>query len=190
MRSTLVFTRTKHRAKSLAQQLEAAGLAATSIQGNLSQNKWQKALDGFRSGRFRVLVATDIAARGIDVAGVSHVINFDVPDTPEAYTHRTGRTGRACLTGEAFTFAGPEDQGIIRHIEQLLGKSMARRHVQALDAATGPCPLPPISGPWAGRTARKPANAGQKRRTPFHRGSERTAEGRHASRGPAGRRGF
>ncbi len=99
--TTLVFTRTKHKAKNLAGQLQRAGFNATSIQGNLSQNKRQEALDGFKSGRYNILVATDIAARGIDVSGISHVINFDVPDTAETYTHRTGRTGRATRTGEA-----------------------------------------------------------------------------------------
>jgi len=124
MASTLIFTRTKYRAQSLASQLQKAGYTATSLQGNLSQQKRQKALNGFRRGEFKVLVATDIAARGIDVSGISHVINFDVPDTVDAYTHRVGRTGRAACTGEAFTFASREDRKIISQIEKTLGQKM------------------------------------------------------------------
>ena len=126
MSSTLIFTRTKYRAESLARQLEKAGYAATSLQGNLSQQKRQKALSGFKRGEFKVLVATDIAARGIDVSGISHVINYDVPGTVDAYTHRVGRTGRASATGEAFTFASREDRKIIDQIERSLGKKINR----------------------------------------------------------------
>ena len=126
MGATLIFTRTKYRAKNLASHLERAGYTATSLQGNLSQNKRQKALNGFKNGEFKVLVATDIAARGIDVSGISHVINYDVPDTVEAYTHRVGRTGRAARTGEAFTFASRDDRKIITQIERTLGKKMIR----------------------------------------------------------------
>ena len=99
MACTLIFTRTKYKAKSLALVLEKAGFSATSLQGNLSQQKRQQAMDGFRDGTYKILVATDIAARGIDVLGISHVINYDVPDTAETYTHRTGRTGRATRSG-------------------------------------------------------------------------------------------
>jgi ATP-dependent RNA helicase RhlE len=100
----LVFTRTKRRARFLARDLEKQGFNATALQGNMSQNKRQRAIDGFRQGKFDILVATDIAARGIDVEEISHVINFDMPDTTDAYTHRIGRTGRATESGEAFTF--------------------------------------------------------------------------------------
>ncbi len=126
MTSTLVFTRTKHKAKSLALALQKAGYSATSLQGNLSQPKRRVAMDGFRNGTFKILVATDIAARGIDVSDISHVINYDVPDTAETYTHRTGRTGRAARTGEAYTFAGHEDNKMIALIERNLGKKMVR----------------------------------------------------------------
>ncbi|MCK5339738.1 MAG: DEAD/DEAH box helicase, partial [Desulfobulbaceae bacterium] len=126
MTTTLVFTRTKHKAKSLALHLQKAGYSAASLQGNLSQQKRQRALDGFRDGTFKILVATDIAARGIDVLGISHVINYDVPDTAETYTHRTGRTGRATRTGQALTFAGQEDSKMISLIERNLGKKMDR----------------------------------------------------------------
>ena len=131
----LVFTRTKHRAKRLALQLVHAGHAATALQGNLSQNARQAAMDGFRSGRVKVMVATDIAARGIDVTQVTHVINFDVPDTPEAYTHRIGRTGRMERLGTALTLAGQEDLPMIRSIERLLGQPLARLNASTAIAA-------------------------------------------------------
>ena len=131
MASTLIFTRTKHKAKSLALHLEKSGFSAASLQGNLSQQKRQQAMEGFRDGTFKVLVATDIAARGIDVSGISHVINYDVPDTAETYTHRTGRTGRAERTGEAMTFASSEDGKMIALIERLLGKKMRREATPA-----------------------------------------------------------
>lgn len=129
METTLVFTRTKYKAKNLAQKLAQAGYKATSLQGNLSQNKRQEALDGFKQGVFKILVATDIAARGIDVTGISHVINYDMPDTAEAYIHRTGRTGRAACTGEALNFATSEDTRMIRTIEQSLDGKMQRKPV-------------------------------------------------------------
>ena len=125
--SVLVFTRTKHRAKRIAQQLQKAGFPATALQGNLSQNQRQAALDGFRSGDFRIMVATDIAARGIDVLSISHVINYDMPDTTDAYTHRIGRTGRAERSGEAFTLVTPEDGEAIRAVERVLGRRLERR---------------------------------------------------------------
>ena len=125
--SVLVFTRTKHRAKRVAQQLAEAGYGATSLQGNLSQRQRQAALDGFREGAFQILVATDIAARGIDVSRISHVINYDMPDTADAYTHRIGRTGRATRTGEAFTLVTSEDAAMVRTIERDLGTTLERR---------------------------------------------------------------
>lgn len=131
MTSTLVFTRTKHKARSLAQQLQRAGCQAVSLQGNLSQQKRRQALEGFRDGTYNILVATDIAARGIDVLGISHVINYDVPDTAETYTHRTGRTGRAENTGYAFTFASREDGRMISLIEKNLGKRLLREETSA-----------------------------------------------------------
>ena len=129
-RSALVFTRTKRGAKKLADELDRQNVFATSIQGNLSQNKRQRALDAFRSGDVHVLVATDIAARGIDVAGVQHVINYDVPDTAEAYTHRLGRTGRAERTGEALTFVTPDDGKALGVIERALPGPIPRRPVE------------------------------------------------------------
>jgi len=131
MTTTLVCTRTKHKAKNLARQLQQFGFKATSLQGNLSQNQRKKAMDGFRTGTFNILVATDIAARGIDVSGISHVVNYDVPDTVETYTHRVGRTGRALQTGDAYTFATREDAKMILLVERSLGKNITRKTVGA-----------------------------------------------------------
>jgi ATP-dependent RNA helicase RhlE len=131
--SILIFTRTKHRAKRIGQQLERAGYKAASLQGNLSQNKRQEALSGFRTGSYRILVATDIAARGIDVSSISHVINYDIPDTTDAYTHRIGRTGRAAKAGDAFTFVTDEDESLIRDIERVLGGRIERRVLNDFD---------------------------------------------------------
>ncbi len=131
--SVLVFTRTKHRARRVGQLLEKAGYRAASLQGNLSQNRRQAALDGFRDGSYKVLVATDIAARGIDVTRISHVINYDMPDTADAYTHRIGRTGRAEKTGDAFTFITREDEDIVLSIERVLGEKVERRTMDGFD---------------------------------------------------------
>ncbi|TAL16408.1 DEAD/DEAH box helicase [bacterium] len=127
--SVLVFTRTKHRAKRLAEALGKAGHTATSLQGNLSQNQRQIALSGFKSGKFRIMVATDIAARGIDVSLITHVINYDMPATVEAYTHRIGRTGRAERTGSAHTLITSEDHGLVRAIERTLSAKIERRQI-------------------------------------------------------------
>ena len=131
--SVLIFTRTKHRAKRLGEQLANAGYRAASLQGNLSQNKRQSALDGFRDGSYQILVATDIAARGIDVSSISHVVNYDMPDTVDAYTHRIGRTGRAAKTGDAFTFTTREDGEMVRAIERVLGNRVERRTLEGFD---------------------------------------------------------
>ncbi len=125
----LVFTRTKHRAKRLALDLDKHGYRVAALQGNLSQNRRQEAMDGFRGGKYDILVATDIAARGIDVSEISHVINYDMPDTVDAYTHRIGRTGRAEATGEAVTFAIQDDEPMVRDIERVLGKPIERRRL-------------------------------------------------------------
>ena len=126
MATTLIFTRTKYKAKNLAKQLGKAGFKATSLQGNMSQNQRKLAMDGFKDGKFNIMVATDIAARGIDVSGISHVVNYDVPDTAEAYTHRTGRTGRAERTGEALSFVTSNDGKIIKIVERTLGRKIRR----------------------------------------------------------------
>src|SRR5262245_17466759 len=133
MDQALVFTRTKHRADRVAKYLVREGVRAERIHGNRSQSQRTLALEGFKSGRFRVLVATDIAARGIDVEALGHVVNFDVPKAPEDYIHRVGRTGRAELTGEAFTFVSREEEGELRDIERTVGKSLPRVTVPDFD---------------------------------------------------------
>jgi ATP-dependent RNA helicase RhlE len=126
MRQALIFTRTKHRANRLADFLVRSGVKAERIHGNRSQAQRTAALAGFKAGRFRVLVATDIAARGIDVEALGHVVNFDVPPAPEDYIHRVGRTARAELTGEAFTFVSPQEEDDLRRIERAVGKPLPR----------------------------------------------------------------
>jgi ATP-dependent RNA helicase RhlE len=138
MNEALVFTRTKHRANRLAEFLVKRGINAERIHGNRSQNQRTQALEGFKNGTYRVLVATDIAARGIDVEALGHVVNFDVPLVPEDYIHRIGRTGRAELTGEAFTFVAPDEEGELRQIEKVLGKRLPRVTVPDFDYTAKP----------------------------------------------------
>jgi len=128
--SAIVFTRTKHRARRLAQQLDKSGYRAVGLQGNMSQVQRDRAMSGFRSRKFEILVATDIAARGIDVSNVSHVINYDVPNTPEAYTHRIGRTGRSECEGKACTFVTGEDWGWVRETERMIGDPIPRQQIE------------------------------------------------------------
>ncbi|HEU4586112.1 MAG TPA: DEAD/DEAH box helicase [Gemmatimonadaceae bacterium] len=133
IKQALVFTRTKHRANRLTEFLANNGVKAERIHGNRSQAQRTAALAGFKSGQYPVLVATDIAARGIDVEALGHVVNFDVPTTPEDYIHRVGRTGRAEATGDAFTFAAPEEQGELKAIERAIGKRLPRITVPDFD---------------------------------------------------------
>ena len=129
----LIFTRTKYRARNLARDLEKRKYRASALQGNMSQNQRQRAIDGFRNGKYDILVATDIAARGIDVTKITHVINFDIPNTVDAYTHRIGRTGRVDQTGEAYTFVAEADDQMVRAIEKVLGTRIERRRVPGFD---------------------------------------------------------
>jgi ATP-dependent RNA helicase RhlE len=156
--SVLVFTRTKHRAKRLGEQLEKAGYKAASLQGNLSQNRRQAALDGFRDGTYQILVATDIAARGIDVSQISHVVNYDIPDTAEAYIHRIGRTGRAARSGDAFTLVTTEDTVMVRTIEKKLNAQIERRTIEGFDYSV---PAPHKDSEFA-RPPMPPRNHGKK----------------------------
>ena len=126
MQSVLVFTRTKHRADRIVKMLHGADIRASVIHGNRSQSQRVAALESFRHGRARVLVATDIAARGIDIAGVSHVINYDVPEHPEDYVHRIGRTGRAQKVGDAFTLMNGEELPSLHAIERFIGQKIPR----------------------------------------------------------------
>lgn len=130
--SVLIFTRTKSRAKSVALQLDRSGYKVTSLHGNLTQQKRQVALDGFRDGRYEIMVATDIAARGIDVTRISHVINYDMPATTDAYTHRIGRTGRAAKTGDAFTFVTGQDVDLAHSLKRVLGEKLEFHSVDGL----------------------------------------------------------
>ena len=133
----LIFTRTKHRARNLAVYMKKQGYRVAALQGNMTQNQRQQAINGFRKGKIDMLVATDIAARGIDVSQISHVINFDMPNTVDAYTHRIGRTGRAERSGEAFTFAVRGDGLMIRQIEKTLGTRLDRRRLPDFDYGGG-----------------------------------------------------
>jgi ATP-dependent RNA helicase RhlE len=131
----IVFTRTKHRANRLADFIERHGISTARIHGNRSQNQRTQALEGFKSGRHRVLVATDIVARGIDVEDLSHVINFDVPADPDSYIHRVGRTARAEATGDAFTFVSPDETQDLAAIERAIGRSLPRVTLPGFDYA-------------------------------------------------------
>lgn len=159
--TAIVFTRTKHRAKRLAQQLERDGHRAVGLQGNMSQPQRDRAMRGFRTGRYDVLVATDIAARGIDVSGVSHVINFDVPTTPEAYTHRIGRTGRSERAGVACTFVTSADGAWVRATERLLGAAIPRRQVAGFE---GECVEAPARPPRRPSPGARPGSRSRRRR--------------------------
>jgi ATP-dependent RNA helicase RhlE len=141
--SVLIFTRTKDRATRLASRMKKAGFPVAELQGDLSQKQRQKALNGFRDGTYRMLVATDIAARGIDVSRISHVINYDMPDTVDAYTHRIGRTGRAARTGDAFTFVSRKESAFLWSIENVIGEKLETRTLDDFDYAV---PAPKSSG--------------------------------------------
>jgi len=142
MKSVLVFARTKHRTTKVALQMKKAGFPVSSLQGNLSQTQRQTALRGFRDGKYRILIATDIAARGIDVSRISHVINYDMPDTVEAYTHRVGRTGRAAKAGDAFSFVTSDERNLVNSIEYALGGQIEKRTLEQFDYSK---PAPVVS---------------------------------------------
>jgi ATP-dependent RNA helicase RhlE len=133
VRSVITFTRTKHRANRLSEFLERNGVSAARIHGNRSQAQRTEALAGFKNGKYRVLVATDIAARGIDVEDLSHVMNFDVPAQPEDYIHRVGRTARAEAVGDAFTLVSPEEEPELRAIERAVGRQLPRVTIPGFD---------------------------------------------------------
>ena len=136
--NAIVFTRTKHRANRVYEQLERKKLRVARIHGNRSQQQRREALAGFKSGKYRVLVATDIAARGIDVEALSHVVNFDVPNVPDDYIHRVGRTARAELTGDAITFVSPDEEGDLRGIERAINKRLPRVTLPDFDYSRRP----------------------------------------------------
>ncbi|HNH78504.1 MAG TPA: DEAD/DEAH box helicase, partial [Anaerolineales bacterium] len=144
--SVLVFTRTKYRAQKVAQQIHKAGLKVTSLHGDRSQGQRQAALKGFKSGHHDIMVATDIAARGLDIETISHVINYDMPDTADAYIHRIGRTGRAQRTGDAFTLVTHEDNDMILVLERIMGQRIKREYLEGFDY-TRPAPPKTSSSP-------------------------------------------
>jgi len=142
--SVLIFTRTRHRAHSLARKIAHAGYRVTSLHSDRSQGQRQSALAGFKSGHFQIMVATDIAARGLDVESISHVINYDMPDTADAYIHRIGRTGRAERSGDAFTLVTPDDDDMIRTLEKIMKQRLPRETLADFDYTV---PAPPPQAP-------------------------------------------
>lgn len=172
MDSVLVFSRTKHGADKICKRLDRSGVKSVAIHSNRTQAQRQRALDGFKRGNYRVLVATDIAARGIDVDGISHVINFDIPHYAEDYIHRIGRTGRAGASGDAVTFVARDEQQHLRKIEQFIGK---RFPVKVYEGFT-PSPAAPKE--------HKPAGAGPRPQGAPHRHPASLSKGHHTP-GPA-----
>jgi ATP-dependent RNA helicase RhlE len=165
--SVLVFTRTKHRADRVALQLKRTGFRATALHGDLAQNRRQAALDGFRDGSVKILVATDIAARGIDVLSISHVINLDMPENVDAYTHRIGRTGRIDQKGDALTFVTAADAAVVKEIEEVLKAPLERRKLQGFDYNAAAPEIPPDAPrrpSGSGRTEYGQRSAGARRR--------------------------
>jgi ATP-dependent RNA helicase RhlE len=194
IRSVIAFTRTKHRANRLADYLSKNGITAGRIHGNRSQNQRTQALGGFKAGKFPVLVATDIAARGIDVEALSHVVNFDVPKCAEDYVHRVGRTARAAATGDAFLFFSPEEEADVRGIERAIGKRLPRLTLPEFDYTPRPAARPqaPVhprrpslsanrsGGVGAGRAARRRGRGAGGRRSAAPSGPGRPAFERRA----------
>jgi ATP-dependent RNA helicase RhlE len=178
VRSVLAFTRTKHRANRLAEFLVRNRVSAERIHGNRSQSQRTQALAGFKAGKIRVLVATDIAARGIDITELSHVVNFDVPNVPEDYIHRVGRTARAEAVGDALTLVAPAEEADLRAIERAVGARIERRTLAGFDYASKPAER--LEVPLADRIAAIRAQRAQHRRP----GNQRP---RHAATVRAGR---
>ena len=152
--SVLVFTRTKHRADKVARQIAHAGFRVTSLHGNRTQGQREQALHGFKTGHFPIMVATDIAARGLDIDSITHVINYDMPDTADAYIHRIGRTGRAQRTGDAFTLVTDEDRDMIRTLERIMGGSIKRETLPDFDYTVAAPPRSASASRGSGRPPR------------------------------------
>ena len=182
--TVLVFTRTKHGADRVARRLESSGIKTGTIHSNRSQNQRLRALKDFKSGAVRVLVATDVAARGIDVDGISHVVNYDFPMHPEDYVHRIGRTGRAHAVGDAISFVTPEDHAALRSLERFIGRGIVRKRAQGFDYEAA---APPREERGR-REARKIASSRPGRFAPNESGRGPTPR-RKGFRGRAGRRG-
>jgi len=180
MDSVLVFTRTKHGADRVARKLESTGIKTGTLHSNRSQNQRLRALKDFKDGAVRVLVATDIAARGIDVEGISHVVNFDFPMHPEDYVHRIGRTGRALAIGDAISFVTSEDHDALRALERFIGRGIIRKKAEGFDYSAA---APPMTD--------RPERTRQFQRGPRPGGSGRSAAGGgyRGSGGGGGNRG-
>jgi len=142
----LIFARTRHRAHRLSQQIARAGYRVTSLHSDRTQGQRQSALNGFKNGTYQIMVATDIAARGLDVETISHVINFDMPDTADAYIHRIGRTGRAERSGDAFTLVTPDDSDMVRALEKIMSEPLPRQTLSDFDYKASP-PAPVFAQP-------------------------------------------
>ncbi|MCA9656896.1 MAG: DEAD/DEAH box helicase, partial [Myxococcales bacterium] len=187
---TLVFSRTKHGANRVAKILEKAGVSASAIHGNKSQGARTRALDGFRKGELRVLVATDLAARGLDVDGITHVINFDLPNIPETYVHRIGRTGRAGAEGIAVSFCDHEELAYLRDIEKLIGRAIERVDDHPYPMSDTPPPPREDAGP-RGRSRRSSGRAGGtgagRSKAPGGARKKTSASGRAGKSGRSGR---
>ena len=182
IRSVIVFTRTKHRAHRLADYLLGHGIDAARIHGNRSQAQRTQALAGLKSGRFPVLVATDIAARGIDVQELSHVVNFDVPNCPDDYVHRVGRTARAEATGEAFVFVSPDEEADVARIERAIGKRLPRVTLPGFDYRKKPAEK--LEVPLHDRFAAMRAQRNRGRRPPVRTFGARRGQSRGAQYEP------
>ncbi len=174
--STIVFTRTKHGANAVVRKLEAIGITAEAIHGNKSQSARQRALDGFKSGELKVLIATDIAARGIDVSGIGQVINFDLPQVPETYVHRIGRTGRAGRSGCAISFCGPHESELLAAIEKVLRKRIPIGRDQP--AATILSDADRVAGSQPGETGQRRNGNVARRTTVAAKSSAKTGAGK------------
>jgi len=190
IRSAIVFTRTKHRANRVFEQLQKRRVNVARIHGNRSQAQRTEALTGFKSGRYRILVATDIAARGIDVEALSHVVNFDVPHVPDDYIHRVGRTARAEMTGDAITFVSPEEENDLRSIERAIGKRLPRVTVPDFDYTKRPQEKleVPIHERIAAIRAKKAEDRARSKAKAERRGAPSAPSSRPAASRPSGSR--
>jgi ATP-dependent RNA helicase RhlE len=173
--SVLIFTRTKHRAEKLSRQIGMAGFRTTSLHSDRTQGQRLSALAGFRSGHYQVMVATDIAARGLDVEGISHVINYDMPATADDYIHRIGRTGRAERTGDAFTLVTQDDKDMVRTLEKIIGRSLPKHTLDGFNY-TAPAPDRPAVNPFK---SRRPKESASPARRPSNRSTHNSTYNRN-----------
>jgi len=189
MNMVLIFVRMKHAADRLARQLEAHGITCATLHSNRSQNQRLRALRDFKSGVVRVLVATDIAARGIDVDGISHVVNFDFPMHAEDYVHRIGRTGRAQAIGDAISFVTPEDHAELRALERFIGRGLVRKHAEGFDytARQEPRPAPSAQGHGHRQQPRSPQHQRPPQRPPQAQGGRGPSQPRQQRGGQSNR---